>query len=178
MGSYRKRAGEPALAAIEEYSMRAKLLLTVGVLISVILFGADVRLSPRFHTVFILRMANGQDQYLANRLTRGGVLGVVLEPTKADAVLTENVDDGFWAWLARTYPSSTGSASQSSGHDAPVGRWILQPSKHRGTVFLVDPRNRRVAWSTYVNGKDNTPDELDRAAARVASQLKASLNQK
>ncbi len=103
---------------------------------------------------------------------------MVLEPTKADAVLTETVDDGFWAWLARTYPSSTGSASQLSGHDAPRGRWVLQPSKHRGTVFLVDPRNRLVAWSTYVNGKDHTPDELDRAAARVASQLKASLNQK
>jgi hypothetical protein len=64
---------------------------------------------------------------------------VVLEPTKAEAVLTETVDDGFWAWLARTHPSPTGSASQSSGHDAPGGRWALQPSKHRGTVFLVDP---------------------------------------
>jgi hypothetical protein len=35
MGSYRKRAGEPALAAIKELSLRVKLLLTVAVLISV-----------------------------------------------------------------------------------------------------------------------------------------------
>ena len=153
-------------------------LAAAALCLATLYIGAEVRLSPRFHTVFILRMANGLDQYLASRLTSERVLWVVLEPTSADAVLTNSIDEGFWAWLVRTYPSPAGSASQSSGKNESSAPWVTQPGKHRGTIFLVDPRNRTVVWSTYDHGRDDSPDELDRSAARVASQLKASFNQK
>src|SRR5437868_8094324 len=42
-------------------------------------------------TVYILPMAGGLDQYLALQLTAGGVLQVVTDPKKADAVLTDAI---------------------------------------------------------------------------------------
>ena len=69
------------------------------------MIAADARLSPNFSTVYILEMSNGLDQHLANRLTGERVMWVVLEPKRADAVLTESLDESFWTWLARTYPA-------------------------------------------------------------------------
>ena len=31
-------------------------------------------------------------------------------PSRADAILTESLDESFWTWLARTYPSPPGAA--------------------------------------------------------------------
>src|SRR5437762_7219070 len=42
-------------------------------------------------TVYLLPMAGGLDQYLALKLTSGGVLQVVTDPKKADAILTDGI---------------------------------------------------------------------------------------
>lgn len=139
--------------------------------------GAQTYLSPRFQTVFILSMANSFDQYLASRLTSGRVLWVVLQPSNADAVLTETLDEDFWNWLEKTYPAPAGTTAPNGGEGA--YRNGYPPSvKHRGTIFLIDPRKRVVLWSTYELPRSSTPGELDRSAVRITSQLRGAFGKK
>ena len=42
-------------------------------------------------TVYLLPMAGGLDQYLALQLSSGGLLQVVTDPNKADAILTDSI---------------------------------------------------------------------------------------
>lgn len=132
-------------------------------------------LSPRFQTVYILSMANSLDQNLASRLTSSRVLWVVLQPSSADAVLTDSLDDEFWTWLDHYYPSA---ADTSSGYRGPTYRTGYSPVRHRGTIFLVDPRKRVVLWSTYEPPKDSSPGSLDRTASRISNELRAAFGKK
>jgi hypothetical protein len=157
--------------------MRTPAIL-LAALLGASLSGDDARLSPRFRTVYILEMSNALDQHLASRLTNARVLWVVLEPTSADAVLTDTIDEAFWNWLLRTYPGSGGPSGSGRNRDATFGRDVGSSSRHRGTIFLVDPRSRLVLWSTYELSRYGSPAELDRSAARIANQLKAAFGQK
>jgi hypothetical protein len=134
----------------------------------------DVRPRQLARTVYVVSMANELDQYLANRLTSGDVLRVVLEPGKADVVLTDRLDEGFWGWLAVSYPT----VERSSNTYAASRKRLPISKTDQGTVFLVDPRARVVLWSTYERGRMTSPDELDRTAGRIAKHLKASLSEK
>jgi hypothetical protein len=131
----------------------------------------DVRPRPLARTVYIVGMANELDQYLASRLTSGAVLRVVVEPKRADVVLTDKLDEAFWAWTAVSYPMAP-----KPSHTNFTFRKPSPPAKtDHGTVFLVDPRARVVLWSTYDRGRTASPDELDHTAGRIAKHLKASL---
>jgi hypothetical protein len=113
-------------------------------------------------------MTNSMDQNLASRLTSGRVLWVVLDPSNADAVLTDNVDESFWQWLGRAYPGTAKATPSGTANDASRA----QSAKHAGTVFLVDPRRRLVLWSVYDAPKSSAPNDLDRSALRITNQLK------
>jgi hypothetical protein len=138
------------------------------------LFGDGYHLSPRFQTVYILSMSNSLDQHLASRLTSARVLWVVLDPHNADAVLTDNVDDTFWSWLARTYPGS----AIPNNYEGPIHTTDATATKHRGTIFLIDPRRRLILWSVYELPKNGSPAELDRSAARITTQLKGAFGKR
>ncbi len=56
------------------------------------------------HTVYVLKMSKGLDQYLANRLTNEHVFQIVTDPKLADAVLTEHIGDSFEAKLDELFP--------------------------------------------------------------------------
>ena len=47
------------------------------------------------HTVYVLSMSRGIDQYLANRLTNAHILQVVTDPTLADVVFTDHIGQSF-----------------------------------------------------------------------------------
>lgn len=66
-------------------------------------------------TVYILPMGSGMDQYLASRLTRGGVLQVVTDPAKADALLTDHLGAAFEASIKELYPELKPVAETSGG---------------------------------------------------------------
>jgi hypothetical protein len=141
------------------------------------LSGNEVHLSPRFRTVYIREMSDGLDQHLASRLSNAHILWVVLDPASADAILTDSLDETFWTWLQRTYPPAKAAPTAEGTRENPVVN-VGQPVRKRGTVFLVDPRQRLVLWSTYDLPKNASPAELDRSANRIAGQLKAILPKK
>jgi hypothetical protein len=119
-------------------------------------------------------MANDLDQYLASRLTSGDVLRVVLEPARADVVLTDKLDEVFWAWLAVRYPAAGGPSNTNFASRK------RKPSDKtdQGKVFLIDPRARVVLWSTYIRSRTTSPDELNHTAENIAKHLKFSLYEK
>jgi len=119
-------------------------------------------------------MANSLDQHLASRLTSSNVLWVVLQPSSADAVLTDTLEEDFWTWLERTYPSGTDTTNAGA-----IFRSSYPPSgRQRGTIFLIDPRKRVVLWSTYELPKNSSPAELDRSATRISNQLRIAFGKK
>ena len=131
----------------------------------------EFRISPRFRTVYIVSMNNSFDQYLANRLTNAHVLWVVLDPSSADAVLTDSLDENFWNWLSRTYPPEPGVSDKANT----IYRSTSGPTaRQRGTIFLVDPRRRLVLWAAYELPRDTSPTQLDRSAERITNQLKVA----
>src|SRR5271157_2615411 len=57
------------------------------------------------HTVYVLRMSHGLDQYLASRLTAEKVFQIVTDPKLADAVFTDQIGEAFEAKLEELFPS-------------------------------------------------------------------------
>jgi hypothetical protein len=67
-----------------------------------LLYGADL---TSLHTVYVMSMTRGLDQYLANQLTRERVFQVVTDPKLADAVLTDHLGANFQAQLEDISPT-------------------------------------------------------------------------
>jgi hypothetical protein len=79
------------------------LLCSVATLAAV----AFANVNPQLHEVkrvYILAMGGGMDQFLVGQLTKAGVFEVVTDPKKADAIVTDNVGEGFQTKLDDLYP--------------------------------------------------------------------------
>ncbi|HJT89483.1 MAG TPA: hypothetical protein VJ732_16555 [Bryobacteraceae bacterium] len=168
-----------------------------------LLAGADL---SGVHSVYVMPMSRGLDQYLANRLTRGHVFQVVTDPKLAQAVFTDRIGAEFEAQLEdispppkpaangkESKPESKSGASDSKaakdegGSDAgsaldALGNAPAAPpssfGRGKGTVFLVDAKSREVLWSTYQPPKSSSSTDLDRTASDIVSRLKRDLNPK
>ena len=125
------------------------------------------------HTVYLLPMANGLDQYLAHRITASGLLQVVVDPMKADVIFTDRLGEALQERLKALAPAASEEkkGADTKQEDRPTG----PPSfaRGKGTVFLVDRTSGSVIWSAYEPPRNITPGELDRVARRVVEQLKA-----
>jgi hypothetical protein len=149
----------------------AALLLCVIALGSPLLsYGAD---SSGVQTVYLLPMANGLDQYVANRLAASGVFHVTTDPKKADAIFTDKLGEAFEQRLdSLLLPPEEKSSKESKAEERAAPR-VSTFSRSKGTMFLVDAATRAVLWSIYERPKNTSPGELDRAAQRIVSSLKA-----
>jgi hypothetical protein len=79
------------------------------------------------HSVYLLSMSRGLDQYLANQLTAGHVFDVVTDPKLADAIITDRIGEAFEEKLAGLLPvkelpakepAKAGAAPAAPGKDA------------------------------------------------------------
>ena len=145
--------------------------------------------------VYLLPMAGGFDQYLANRITNAGLYQVVTDPKLADAVFTDRLGQAFQDRMEELYPKEDAPAAEpakqgkaaeektNAAGDVPAmfgdTRNKLEAPGHmstfgrgRGTVFLVDVKSRAVLWSVFNRPKDKSPKELDRAAEQITTQIK------
>jgi hypothetical protein len=158
--------------------MKLYSILFAAMLFSGTLFSADYRDISKVRTVYILGMSSGLDQYLANRLTSDGVVWIVLDPARADAILTDRLDDAFWSWLNGRYPLVSKAPVPAQADDLRAKDLMGSNVKNKGNVFLVDPKSRLVLWSCYDQAKRESPDDLDRVALRVTKRLKTSMAEK
>jgi hypothetical protein len=78
-----------------------RLLLLLGCS-GALLCGADLK---GVHTVYVMPMARGLDQYLANRISGQGVFRVVTDPKLADAVITDMIGEVFQTQLENISPT-------------------------------------------------------------------------
>ncbi|MBI5083508.1 MAG: hypothetical protein HZB13_02785 [Acidobacteria bacterium] len=142
--------------------------------------------------VYILGMGSQFDQFLADHVARGGVLQVVTDPAKADAILTERLGKGFEKKLEELYPTPkpepppTPKAKDEDSEDTekspsafdlkttPQDR-TSSLGRGKGTVFLVHRSSRSVVWSTYERPKSTRPDDLNSTAREVAGRLEKAI---
>jgi hypothetical protein len=151
-------------------------------------------------TVYMLPMAKSLDQYLANRLTNEHLFQVVTDPTKADAIFTDRIGEGFEQKLAdmlaepeeetKEAPTKTETKQpdDARGDISPVGQApvnkLSKPgststmSRAKGTVFLVNAKTHEVVWSAYEPPKDSTSRQMDRTASLLVNRMKRELNGK
>ena len=131
-------------------------------------------------TVYLLPMTNGLDQYLAGQLTTGAVLQVVIDPQRADAVLTDHLGESFELSLNDLYgpKPQTSDKDKTEDNGATFAHSGMQGQKGRGTIFLVNRRTHDVLWSFYEFPKDKTPDGMRHTASRIAAKLAQSIKGK
>lgn len=164
--------------------MKLAAVLLSGFLGCAICGAASAELA-QVRSVYLFPMANGLDQYLANRLTNLGVFQVVTDPKKADAVLTDRLGVAFESRLAELYPEPAppkppAEAKKKEGQEEKQeAASKAEPprassfSRAKGTIFLVNAKARTVLWSIYAQPRNATPAELDRTATRIADRLKS-----
>jgi hypothetical protein len=78
-----------------------KRFVFLGLSAAALLSAADL---SGVRNVYVLRMPRGLDQYLANHLTNGHVFQVVTDPKLADAILTDQIGEGFQAKFDELFP--------------------------------------------------------------------------
>jgi hypothetical protein len=87
------------------------------------------------HTVYLLSMTNGMDQYLANRLTGSGVFQVVTDPKKADAIFTDHLGEAFESQEAEWFPGPAAPAATAE----PLTPATPQPAAPAATAESLAP---------------------------------------
>jgi len=158
--------------------MKSLASLLCGILLLLAPLGESAEVAG-VETVYLLPMGNSLDQFLANQLTSQGILRVVADPRKADAVFTDRLGKELQAFLDEIQPAEEAAVageSETSGKELAKdergrGR-ITTFGRGKGTVFLVDRETRTVLWSTYERPKNATPDQVNKAASRIVERLK------
>jgi hypothetical protein len=117
-------------------------------------------------TVYILPMAGGLDQYLAQWLTKDHVMQVVTDPKAAEVFMTDAVGQTFEQRLKQLIPPDAGkTAGDDSRHEFRTGR-------AKGTVFIVDAKTRQVLWSDHQKAPASSSDRsLNRSARRIVRRI-------
>jgi len=122
--------------------------------------------------IYLLPMSGGLDQYLAVRLSAGGLVQVATDAQKADAVLTDSIGPAFEQRLADLYSHKGADANSKDKAGSDFAKPAMKPLSHsRGNLFLVDRKTGNVLWSTNERAKNNTPDSLKSAAHHISSKL-------
>jgi len=158
------------------------------------------------HTVYVLPMSKGLDQYLVNRLTNDHLFQMVTDPKLADAFLTDRVGESLQTKLEEIFPppapekpapaekaeptaakASKADKDTDSSSNPMLGDTVNKLTvaganssfgRAKGTVFLVDAKSRQVVWSVYQLPKGSSAKELDRTASDIVSRLKRDLKGK
>jgi hypothetical protein len=127
-------------------------------------------------TVYLLPMSYSLDQFLAIRLTKGGVVQVVTDPKKADAILSDHIGTSLEEKMNTLYGEQKAVvAVDDKDKDKDKTAYGNAPmaggTRSKGAVFLVDRKTRNVLWSDYVRPKSAQPDELSHVADKIAGQF-------
>jgi hypothetical protein len=119
-------------------------------------------------TVYILPMAAGLDQYVAQWLTKDHIMQVVADPKTAEVVMTDRLGEAFEQKMKQIHPD-TDKNDKKSDETTPH---TFRSTKPQGTIFLVDAKSRQVLWSDYQKPpRSNSDSDLNHAAEQIARKL-------
>ena len=146
----------------------------------VLSFAALAGVNPQLtqvRSIYILSMGSQMDQFLANRLSRMGMIQVAADPQSADAILTDRLGEGLEKKLDELYPAPVKDEDEDSDVKKDEQSQLRASSfgRGKGTYFIVDRKTRNVLWSIYARPKNSGDDELDKTAERIVSRLKKDL---
>jgi hypothetical protein len=119
---------------------------------------------PQVDSVYLMPMGNGYEQYLANHLTQEGVVRVVTEFQRADAVFTDRLGPEFERALkelagkpATVEAESEGAKASSEEEIKPAGRSASSGSAAAGARVPTTVRTDGAAKpvSTFSRGRGN-----------------------
>src|SRR5580700_4021470 len=85
-------------------------------------------------TVYILPMAAGLDQYVAEWLTKNHVMQVVVDPKLAEVVMTDGIGETFEQKMQQILPNSDKKSDNATHNE-------FHSTRVRGTIFLVDAKS-------------------------------------
>lgn len=152
------------------------------------LAGADWERLGRVQKVYLWPMSDSLDQFLAEQVATESVFDVVVDPKRAQAILTDRISSKFLEGMEELFPTPEEIAEankEEEGADdpaaVPAGAYrperspIYSASRAEGAVFLVDVSTREVLWSTFLKGYDTTPKAMHRQARMVVMRLKKQL---
>jgi hypothetical protein len=125
------------------------------------------------HRVYVMPMAAGLDQHIADWLTREHVMTVVTDPVLADVVLTDRLGEAFEQKLAQIHPPPVDKKADSGGNGGGPHA-AFRSTMARGTLFLVDVSTRHVLWSDHEKPPVASDASLNRQAERIAKNLRKS----
>jgi hypothetical protein len=124
-------------------------------------------------TVYILPMAAGLDQYVAQWLTKDHIMQVVADPRTAEVVMTDRLGEAFEQKMKEIHPD-TDKSDKKSDETAPH---TFHSAKPVGTIFLVDAKSRQVLWSDYQKPpRSNSDSDLNRTAEQIARKISGPSN--
>ena len=135
-------------------------------------------------SVYILRMGNGLDQFLASELLKGGVYTVTTDPQKADALFTDSLGEGFEKKLDALYPPPAPPKKKEDEKEEKKDTFTPEPmarvgnttmGRVKGTIFLVDRKSRNLLWSMNRQPKNSSSQEMVTQARKIVEQLKKDL---
>ena len=151
-------------------------------LLTLVLFAVAFAFCQDVQSVYILKMGNSFDQYLANNLTNQKLMRVVTDPQKADFILTDRLGETFQSKLEEIYPPEKPVVEKKDADQKEDDKAKKEPGRQtrmitsmgggKGTIFLVDRKSKAVTWSTFFTPKNVSPAELNRSARKVVEQMK------
>lgn len=172
-------------------------LFAAALLISTLLpAGACAASLVEIKSVYLFPMANGLDQYLADRLTHDHIFQVVTDPKTADAVITDRLGVDFERSLLKVRPDlipppppkpvktdADKDADKQSDKDAKDDKDKKNEMDHpdssfhsaHGTLFIVHARSQQVVWSAYEKPIGHSSKDMERTATRLAQLLEKEL---
>lgn len=135
--------------------------------------------TPAAHQVYVMPMAGGLDQHLADWLTREHVMQVVTDAKAADVVLTDRLGEAFEQKLAQLKPEMEKPVAEKTSADKKTesagagggGHVSFRSTAARGTLFLVDVKTRAVLWSDHQKPRGTSDKQINRQAERAVKNL-------
>ena len=160
--------------------------LVVTVLSVMAAFGIDPA-AREVKTVYLLRMGNGLDQYLASELSKQGIYTVTTDAQKADALLTDSLGEPFEKKYLELYPPAEPEKKKDDeqkdekkdgmiGVGARAGTSTI--GRGKGTIFLVERKSRNLLWSMTRQPKHSGTKEMVNHARKIVAELKKELSGK
>lgn len=154
-------------------------MIVMNVIVAVALFAAvaaEPYSGPK--TVYILPMAGGLDQYVAQCLTRDHVMEVEADPKAAEVVMTDRLGEAFEKKVKELRPDVDKKVkTDKDAKDDTDSKTATTPSQYhsskaQGTIFLVDMRTGQVLWSDYHKPqRSNSYRDVNRTAEEIVRKL-------